>query len=145
MFELLDRMLLTLAAVSQVFDLIGKLEGSLEYYRERHEVVAGNIANLDTPGFRSKELASTADGSFGGAVDELVRTNSRHLAVGTGGAARADVVERDDEGAGPDGNNVRLEEEMAKLEANRVGFRVTSQVIARRLAMLRYAAGDGNG
>ena len=45
--------------------------------------------------------------------------------------------------AGPDGNAVQLERELAKVDANRLRYATSSELVSRRMALLRYAAGDG--
>jgi flagellar basal body rod protein FlgB len=44
-----------------------------------------------------------------------------------------------------DGNGVNLERELAKVDANRTRYSTSSELVSRRLALLRYAAGDGQG
>jgi flagellar basal body rod protein FlgB len=46
---------------------------------------------------------------------------------------------------GLDGNSVSIEREMSKLEANDLRFQAAAKLVTRQLAMLRYAANDGNG
>lgn len=100
------------------------LQAALTYHRERHSVLAGNVANLDTPGYRPLDLARPSETS--------------------GGQAQV-ITAFDDGGAfqGPDGNAVSLEREMAKIDANRTRYNTTAELVSRRIAMLRYAAGDG--
>lgn len=103
---------------------LDSLEAALTYHRERHTVLAGNVANLDTPGYRPLDLARPVEGS---------------------GAAPQVITSFDDGGAlqGPDGNAVSLERELAKIDANRARYSTTAELVSRRIAMLRYAAGDG--
>ena len=56
------------------------------------------------------------------------------------------LISFDDGGAmqSADGNAVSLERELAKIDANRTRYAATSELVTRRLAMLRYAAGDGS-
>ncbi len=125
--------------VTRIYDSIDRLEGAMSYHRDRHAVLAGNVANLDTPGYRAvdlrREVASGAPGA-------LARTDPGHL-VGTGGGRE---VAFDDGGAlvSPDGSAVALERELAKIDANRVRYATSAELVSRRLAMLRYAAGDGS-
>ena len=53
----------------------------LEY---RQRVLAQNVANADTPGYRSRELRPFADAlaRAGGAAAGLARTDVRHIAPG---------------------------------------------------------------
>ena len=105
------------------------LQAALTYHRERHTVLAGNVANLDTPGYRPLDLS---------------RPTSAGASGGSGGQAQ--VVQSFDDGGGfqgPDGNAVSLERELAKIDANRTRYNTTAELVSRRIAMLRYAAGDG--
>ena len=110
----------------------------MTYHRERHTVLAGNIANLDTPGFRPADLQRrTAEDPGAMAV-----THEGHLSP----PATTDFVTSFDDGGalqGSDGNAVSLERELSKIDANRARYATSAELVSRRLAMLRYAAGDG--
>lgn len=110
----------------------------MTYHRERHTVLAGNVANLDTPGYRPFDLERrTATDPSAMAV-----THEGHLAP----PASTDLVTSFDDGGalqGTDGNAVSLERELSKIDANRTRYATSSELVSRRLAILRYAAGDG--
>lgn len=124
--------------MTRIFGTVDQLAGAMTFHRERHTVLAGNVANLDTPGYRPADLERTPAGSPGA----LTRTDPGHL--DPGGSPEAELV-FDDGGAlqGPDGNAVALERELAKIDANRVRYTTSAELVSRRVAMLRYAAGDG--
>ena len=107
------------------FGTIDQLGAAMTYHRERHAVLAGNIANLDTPGYKPLDL-ERRDSGAAGASPELVTTFE------DGGALQ-----------GPDGNAVSLERELAKIDANRTRYVASGDLVTRQLAMMRYAAGDG--
>ena len=65
---------------------IDSLQAALTYHRERHTVLAGNIANLDTPGYRPKDLTRTLPGEA--AAGELAATDPGHLTGGTQSAQK---------------------------------------------------------
>jgi flagellar basal-body rod protein FlgB len=125
--------------VSSVFGPIDSLAGAMSYHRERNSVLVGNLGNIETPGYRPADLQRTVTGESGG----LAVTNPGHI----GGGANDNVLVFDDGGnlQGPDGNAVALERELAKIDANRVRYNTSAELVTRRLAMLRYAAGDGVG
>lgn len=117
---------------------VDTLQAALTYHRERHTVLAGNIANLDTPGYRPVDLERhPADDP-----SSLAVTHEGHIAT----AQTSDVVTSFDDGGrlqGSDGNSVTLERELSKIDANRTRYSTSAELTSRRLAMLRYAAGDG--
>lgn len=110
----------------------------MTYHRERHSVLAGNIANLDTPGYRPLDLTRPNPGD----ATQPTITDEHHIALTT----TSDVVKSFDDGGpmqGADGNAVSLERELAKIDANRARYATAAELVSRRLALLRYAAGDG--
>lgn len=117
---------------------IDALSAALTYHRERHTVLAGNIANLDTPGFRPLDLTRITPGD----ASTLTATSSGHI---TTQQASQTITSFDDGGSmqGADGNAVSLERELGKIDANRARYATATELVSRRLALLRYAAGDG--
>ena len=126
-----------------MYDAVNRMQEAMTFHRNRHSVVAGNVANLDTPGYKPLDLERLPAGSSLNA-HRMSQTHKGHIAAqGVSGNTRSIV---DDNGmASADGNSVNLEREMAKIDANRVRYSTTSELVSRRLAMLRYAATDGQG
>jgi flagellar basal-body rod protein FlgB len=117
---------------------VNALQSAMSFHRERHSVLAGNVANIDTPGYRPIDLERQA----GGDPQTLAVTSSGHI----GGASGSEYVSSFDDGGAlqtPDGNAVSLERELAKIDANRTRYAAASELVSRRLALMRYAAGDG--
>ena len=120
-------------------DPIATLQAALTYHRDRHAVLAGNVANLDTPGYRPIDLTRRPVEE---APASLAVTSSNHIAS----ASSPNYVTSFDDGGslqGSDGNAVSLERELSKIDANRARYATDAELVSRRLAMLRYAAGDG--
>jgi flagellar basal-body rod protein FlgB len=133
-----------------LFDSVGRMQEALSFHRDRHAVLAGNLANLDTPGFRAADLERKNEDPATFAVEAqaaMARTNPGHMAgpADPGASGPAGVVKFDDAAANPngDGNAVDLEREMAKIAANKVRYATTTELVSRRMALLRYTAGDG--
>jgi flagellar basal-body rod protein FlgB len=118
---------------------VDTLQAALTYHRERHTVLAGNVANLDTPGYRPMDLARQVATE----PSAMTATHEGHLTAPL--LAPEYIASFDDGGAlqGPDGNSVKLERELSKIDPNRARYSTSAELTSRRLAMLRYAAGDG--
>ena len=121
------------------FSTLDSLETALTFHRERHSVLAGNVANLDTPGYKPFDLQRTTplDGTT------LAVTQSGHIASSRGSTGVVTRFTDTDQLQGPDGNAVELERELAKIDANRARYATATELVSRRIALLRYAAGDG--
>jgi flagellar basal-body rod protein FlgB len=122
-----------------LFDTVDRLGGALEFHRERHSILASNVANVDTPGFKPFDLAPALPPDDPSA---LATTDARHIGAGGGGQSEARVFSDPGE-AGPDGNAVELERELAKIDANRVRYGACAELVTRKFALLKYASGDG--
>ncbi len=105
---------------SSPVDLINNL---LRQSEMRQRVISQNIANVNTPGYKSVELGfAEALGTDKGDDDmEAVVRQTEGL------------VERED------GNNVNLEAEMAKLTKNSLEFETYSHLLVAKFSMLRSA------
>jgi flagellar basal-body rod protein FlgB len=131
--------------VLDLFGSIQPLHAALDYHLERHNVLASNVAHVDTPGFVPRDLARTPATSFPHVMNVvLARTEPGHLVGHDWAMPVTGRVFRDPaSGAGNDRNYVSLDREAGKLAANQIRFDVTSAIAAAELAQLAYAAGDG--
>jgi len=105
----------------------------------RHSVIAENVANADTPGYRARAvedfsalvkegftLRATRPGHFGGSAD--------------GPAARAEIREAAIP-AGPNGNSVNLEEEVRRAVQVQGQHALAMAVYSKTLDILRLGLG----
>jgi flagellar basal-body rod protein FlgB len=136
-----------LGAVIDLFAGVAPLHASLDYHLERQNVLASNIAHVDTPGFHPKDL-ERVEGA--GAFQQVMgvamgRTNAAHIAsdAGTGVPQVGRVFTDSTAGGGADGNYVSLEREAGKLASNQVRYDFVSVIMSSELRGLLWAAQDG--
>ena len=112
------------------------LERGLNISTQRNALIASNVANVDTPGYKSQDLAFTQ--ALDGETNRLAlrRTDPRHLPAETGAGAGNEVVESTAP-ARADGNNVNIEDEMIKLSQNTMDYNISVQLLAKRLNSLK--------
>lgn len=103
---------------------------------ERLALIAGNIANADTPGYRARDLPDFAETYEGGTLP-LRQTRAGHLATGR---ARAEVFVTEGSGS-PDGNTVSLEAEMVRAAGVRQDHAMALAVYRSSTEILRAALG----
>ena len=105
----------------------------------RQAVIARNIANADTPGYRAREIAPFKDYVRDGAELGLTRTRAGHMAADRSGST-ARVTYSDGEPS-PNGNSVSLEQEMVKaVEVERDHNRALT-IYRHSLDVLRMSIG----
>jgi flagellar basal-body rod protein FlgB len=131
-------------AVANLFSGIVPLNFALDYHIERHNLLASNIANVDTPGFKPKDLARVSDASFQQALGvAMTRTDPAHLVDARGGSDVGRPFTDATAGGGADGNFVSLDREASKLAANQLRYDVVSVLVSSELKGLLWAANNG--
>lgn len=107
---------------------------------ERAKIVAGNVANADTPGYRARDLRPFAE-SYRNAGDNPIRaTRAGHFASTDSGGDIARLTEEQG-GRAPNGNSVSLEEEMVKTAEVKRQHDISLAVYRSSLTLLRTAIG----
>ncbi|WBU56932.1 FlgB family protein [Paracoccus sediminicola] len=106
----------------------------------RMTVIAGNLANADTPGYRARDLRPFDETYRGGGTSSLRATRAGHLRDAGGGIAQARLVE-DRGGRAPNGNSVSLEAEMMRSADASRQHELSLAVYRSSLTMLRSALG----
>jgi flagellar basal-body rod protein FlgB len=133
-----------------IFDRdITLLERSLDFRSRRNNLLAGNIANIETPGYKAKDLVF--EQALGAALKSqepgpMVTTNRRHMS-GNNPTPLEMVQPRTIQSANSvgsvDGNSVDLEREMAKLAENQIDYQALAQMISHKLLQLRTVIREG--
>ncbi len=124
-----------------------KAENTMDLLARRQEALAANLANIDTPGYRTVDLA------FGEVLDgelqqpyQLVRTSPGHLEALQAEAKGPALREVDGLISRADGNNVRLERELVEMTMNRLRFDMATRWAQSRIKSIQRAIqGGGNG
>ena len=104
----------------------------------RHQAIAANIANAETPGYKRVDVAANFAAQLASALKrgglEEVRTLQPHIVEDL--AAKA---------VRPDGNNVEIEKELMLLGRNSSEYNFLNQVVSGNLRSLRVAITGRNG
>ncbi|SMB93961.1 flagellar basal-body rod protein FlgB [Thermanaeromonas toyohensis ToBE] len=117
----------------------------LEAAALRQRVIAHNLANANTPGF--KRYYVTFEESLRRALRgeqglTLYRTHPRHL-PGSGPEVEPRVEQDRFTAMRRDGNNVDIEREMVELVMNSLNYNLAVQQLNGRLGMWRYVINEG--
>jgi len=109
-------------------DTLSLLEKALNVRAYYHRVLASNIANVETPGYKEKTIDLKAELDKPG-------NDVRNI----------EVTEKEE----PDGSNaldhntVSMEEQMVKLTENNMMFDAFVQLIGKKFSMLKYVINEG--
>ncbi len=133
------------AGISQnLFDrTVGVLSRALDYRVRNQRIISTNVANIDTPGFRPKQLKF--DEELRRAVDNenmpLAKTNGKHLpALDASGLQDAPSFVLESVGASKMGDNsLDIDKEMAKMAKNNLLYEATVKMLSKKFDLLRTA------
>jgi flagellar basal-body rod protein FlgB len=112
------------------------LEGMIKNSVFRHKVLASNIANADTPGYKAKDVSFRQE--MDNSIIKMAQTNPDHMPVSTTSKAggRLVPVERT---SWEDGNNVTLDIELANMTENALLYEAGVRLLSKKLQMYKNA------
>lgn len=132
--------------MANLFSSLAPLSYALDFHLERHNLLAANIANVDTPRYKPTDLARVGEAGFESAMQlAMARTDPAHLSTGADEPLVGRVFEDLSAGGGADGNYVSLDRESGKLATNRLRYDIVSVLVRSQLDSLMSAANDGKG
>lgn len=124
--------------------LMGFIRKKMQWHQSRQSVLASNVANADTPGYKPKDLKSlTFDDHLSGVSRPMTgmhTTHAKHMSVAVRDDGFATKTTKDFE-VTPSGNGVVLEDEMMKVAANQFDYQLATTVYSRSLGLLKIAIG----
>lgn len=126
------------------------LERSMDAAMLRQRTIANNIANIDTPQFKSKHvvfeeyLQQEMNGWKGAKRLEAYRTNQRHIPFGqANGVPMPQLVSNPDNFVQNNGNDVDLESEMNEMAKNQIYYQGLTQLTAGYFQKLKSVIEGG--
>jgi flagellar basal-body rod protein FlgB len=113
-------------SVAMTLDQTGlQLGHFMSYLSQRQEAIASNIANVDTPGYQTRDIAMPSD--FSSAMQD----------------AAGSVIETPNLPSRNDGNNVSIDREARLLSENTMRFNIAAQMVRAELKNVRSAIEEG--
>ncbi|WP_439576103.1 flagellar basal body rod protein FlgB [Phreatobacter sp.] len=150
--------------------LFSMLRTRMRWHQERQKLLAENVANAETPGYRARDLrmpsfqslvrgggsasgmttagigatATTGSPSASG-ISGVSQTSARHIPLTSDQTTRFDIRRDTGVTATPDGNRVNLEDEMMKVSQNQLDYQAVAGLYQRSLGLIRTAIGKRTG
>jgi flagellar basal-body rod protein FlgB len=127
--------------------LFSVLKSRMRWFEERQKVLAENVANANTPRYRTRYLKQL---DFNAELNATVQAQVKPSATAPGHSAApaSETSAHPQRPCGgfetkPSGNPVVLEEEMRKVAQIQMDHQTVTSLYARGLAMLKTAIGKG--
>ena len=121
---------------------LGVHPDALKLQSKRTEVIANNLANSDTPGYKARDIDFRAAMASAGSADATVKlatTNASHLSIDPNTEASANLKYRTPLAPSLDGNTVDAQQEQAAFADNSVRYQATLTFLSARFKGLMTA------
>ena len=121
---------------------LNAMEAYMTRLTRRLEVVNSNISNLETPGYRTKEV------SFHATMQELLNDYDNFQTARRENDSRwvpaVPVFEVQALSAGDNSNNVSIDKEMKKLGDTKFGYALITQFLQSKFRIIGLSINEGN-
>ncbi|MBM7586826.1 flagellar basal-body rod protein FlgB [Bacillus pakistanensis] len=118
------------------------LEAGLNYSSLKQNITSQNIANIDTPNYKAKEVSFNH--YFQNSLNdfEAKRTDPRHFSF-TSGSNHSSVIQKKNFQYNHNGNGVDLDREMTELAKNQIYFNALSDRMSGKFNSLQSVIRGG--
>jgi flagellar basal-body rod protein FlgB len=127
--------------IAQNFSVLSK---AMDLRTQRHQVLASNIANADTPNYKARDIDFR--GAMQGVLSGRGETGALTMAVtsaahqiGGGMSAPGLMQYRTETQSAVDGNTVDMDVERAQITDNALQYQILTQLISNKFQGLRSA------
>lgn len=126
--------------------LFAALNKRMAWLNERQTVLAENVANVDTPGYKAQDLKQPDFSQMLAATSgklTLATSDPGHI-TSTPGGASFEIVKTEGSQS-PNGNNVQLDEQALKVSQNASEFSLMETLYRSQLGLVKMALGSNGG
>lgn len=115
-------------------DTMQGLANALAVHQRRHQIIASNLANVETPGYRAHDM------EFKRALEAAFAPDNTHGRTNSAAvASEAAVIDDREAPARADGNTVDVDLQMTKLAANSGRYNALAKIMAKKFTLLRQS------
>lgn len=122
---------------------ISALEKGIQYSGMKHKAISQNIANVDTPNYKRKEVSPNF-GQFYQDAMNAKKTDSRHHDF-TGTSKQAFTINNTSHSYSHNGNNVDIDKEMSDLAENQIYYYTMIDQLSGKFQSLQNVIKGGRG
>jgi len=125
--------------------LFTALAEKMKWHQTRQGLLAENVANAETPGYRGRDLAAF------GFAEHMQNLSTNRISTMVTAPGHLSAVGSEGDGFGPrsinsfeitpDSNGVTLEDEMMKVASNQMDYQMVTSLYTRSMRLLRVALG----
>lgn len=120
------------------------LENAMDVAKQRHSLMVGNVSNLDTPGYRARDIDFKS--AMKQALDSsqnmtVMKTNHAHIAPDANEMAHPEIKE--EEGVWNGYNWMNVDQVVTKMTENNLIYRTATEALLRKIALMKEVIREG--
>jgi len=119
------------------------IENGISYASQKQQTIAQNIANVDTPNYKSKTVSRTSE--FRDLLHnelEAYQTDSKHIPFS--GSSQRVITQQGNTSYQVNGNNVDMDKEMADMAENQIYYEALVDRLNGKFNSLQTVIRGGN-
>jgi flagellar basal-body rod protein FlgB len=120
---------------------ISTLENALTYSSTKQKVISQNVANVDTPNYKAKDVSFKA--AYDDALAQTFKTNQKHIDFKSKTISPSFVVHTKPVSYNESGNSVDIDKEMADLASNQIYYNALTERISGKFSSLQNVIRGG--
>lgn len=127
-----------------LFSNISTLERALDYSSLKQKIISQNIANVDTPNYKAKDvsfktvLQNELDTSF-----NTYRTDNRHIDFSDSSSSSTGIITQRNVQYNHNGNSVDMDKEMSNLATNQIYYNALIERLNGKFSTLQNVIRGG--
>ncbi|WP_139809920.1 flagellar basal body protein [Sphingomonas azotifigens] len=136
--------------MSDMPTIFSAIQMRMQNLSQRQQVIAQNLANSETPGYKSRDVAEPnfgdllqGAGGIGIAKPRVELTGSMQRLGAVQPSASSTILDKDVTETKPDGNNVTLEDQLLKMGKVQADFSAMTNIYRKQMVLLKTALGKG--
>jgi len=123
--------------------IVDLMKDKLSYLGQRQAVLAQNVANANTPGYKAKEI--TPFKSFAeemkSASNSMAVTDNKHIVPASLSGSNAVSKKMRSFEVVPSGNSVDLEQQMMEVSSTTMEYQADTSILHKFMSLFRLAIG----
>lgn len=134
--------------IEKLYEKSNILEKAVNAAWERNNTISQNLANVDTPNYKRKDVAfeEYLNAALDGSKLEGTVTDKRHIKINSNNIDEIEpalVQDNSDTSMRLDGNNVDIDSEMAGLAKNTIQYNTLIQLINNNYSKIKSVISEG--
>ena len=125
-------------------DTFNTLEKSLNYASEKNRAIASNISNVDTPGYKAKDVVFKDHLNRAEASLSAKKTSHKHIDFQNRDSFSYNTTTNNSTTYNHNGNNVDIDKEMSSLAQNQIYYQALADRMSGKFRSMESVIKGGN-